>query len=63
MHQYRIAAKFVTRIQQMYENSTCQVIHNGKPSETFEVKTGLRWVHPITINLYHGDRLDNERDC
>ena len=26
----------------MYENSTCQVIHNEKLSETFEVKTGVR---------------------
>ena len=60
MHHYGIPVKFVTLIQQMYENSSCQVIHNGKLSETFEVKTG---VHPITINFYHGDRLDNERDC
>ena len=31
-----------TLIQQMYESSTCQVIHNGKLSETLEVKTGVR---------------------
>ena len=42
MHHCGIPAKFVTLIQQMYENSTCQVIHNGKLSETFEVKTGVR---------------------
>ena len=42
VHHYRIPAKFVTLIQQMHENSTCQVIHNGKLSETFEVKTGVR---------------------
>ena len=42
MHHYGIPAKFVTLIQQMYENSTCQVIHDGKLSETFEVKTGIR---------------------
>ena len=41
-HHYGIPAKFVTLIQQMYENSTCQVIHNGKLCETFEVKTGVR---------------------
>ena len=40
MHHYGIPAKFVTLIQQMYENSTCQVMHNGKLSE--EVKTGVR---------------------
>ena len=42
MHHYGIPAKFVTLIQQMYENSTCQVMHNGKLSKTFEVKTGVR---------------------
>ena len=42
VHHYGIPAKFVTLIQQMYENSTCQVIHHGKLSETFEVKTGVR---------------------
>ena len=55
---------FVTLIQQMYKNSTCQVIHNGKLSQTFEVKAAVKTgVHPITINFYHGDKLDNERDC
>ena len=42
------SAKFVTLIQQMYKNSTCQVIHNGKLSETFEVdrrKTGASYHH------------------
>ena len=65
MHHYGIPAKFVTLIQQMYENSTCQVIHNGKLSKTFKTSKDRRetGVHPITINFYHGDRLDNERDC
>ena len=40
MRHYGIPAKFVALIQQMYETSTCQVINNGKLSETFEVKTG-----------------------
>ena len=42
MHHYGIPAKFVTLILQMYESSTCEVIHNGKLSETFKVKTGVR---------------------
>ena len=42
MHHYGIPAKFVTLIQQVYEYYTCEVIHNGKLSETFEVKTGVR---------------------
>ena len=29
-------------IQQLYENAACQVIHNGKLTEPFEVKTGVR---------------------
>ena len=41
-HHYGIPAKCVTLIQQMNENSTCQVIHNGKLSETFEAKTDVR---------------------
>ena len=36
MQHYGIPAKFVTLIQQMNENSTSQVIHNGKLSKTFE---------------------------
>ena len=42
MHHYGIPANFAILIQQMYENSTCQVIHNGKLFETFEVKTDVR---------------------
>ena len=42
MHHYRIPAKVVRLIQPMY------VTHNGKLSETFEVKKC------ITINIYHG---------
>ena len=57
MHHYGIPTKFVTLIQQMYENSTCQVIHNGKLSETFEVKTGVRQGCILSSLI----SLDNER--
>ena len=64
MHHYGIPAKFVTLIQQMYEHSDYQVIHNGKLSETSEVKTGVRQgCILLPFNFYHGDRLDSERDC
>ena len=42
MHHYGLPPKFVTIIQQMYENATCQVIHDGKLTEPFSVLTGVR---------------------
>ncbi|CAH8564672.1 unnamed protein product [Heterobilharzia americana] len=43
LHQYYgIPQTFINLIQQLYENATCQVIHNGKPSDAFEVKTGVK---------------------
>ena len=42
MHHYGFPPKFVTIIQQLYEDATCQVIHEGKLTEPFSVKTGVR---------------------
>jgi len=42
MHHYGFPPKFVTIIQQMYEDATCQVIHDGKLTEPFTVQTGVR---------------------
>ena len=42
MNHYGFPPKFVTIIQQLYEDATCQVIHNGKQTETFSVQTGVR---------------------
>ena len=33
--------KFVAIIQQLYEDATCQVIHDGKLTEPFSVQTGV----------------------
>ena len=56
MHHYGIPVKFVTLIQQMYEYATCQVIHNGKLSETYEVKTGVGQGCILSpLIFYHGD--------
>ena len=33
---------FTELIQQLYENVTCQIIHNGKLTEPFNVETGVR---------------------
>ena len=42
MGHYGVAPKFIKLIQGLYEASSCQVIHNGKLSETFEMNTGVR---------------------
>ncbi|XP_070183560.1 uncharacterized protein [Littorina saxatilis] len=42
MHHYGIPQKFINIIQHLYEDSTCQVIHNGKLTIPFVVKTGVR---------------------
>ena len=42
MHHYGFPSKFITIIQQLYEDATCQVIHEGKLTEPFNVQTGVR---------------------
>ena len=42
MQHYGFPPKFITIIQQLYENATCQVIHEGKLTEPFFVQTGVR---------------------
>ena len=42
MHHYGFPPKFVAIIQQLYEDATCQVIHDGKLTEPFSVQTGVR---------------------
>jgi len=42
MHHYGIPQKFIKLIQDLYDSSSCQVIHNGKLSESFEMSTGVR---------------------
>ncbi|RUS88821.1 hypothetical protein EGW08_003451 [Elysia chlorotica] len=42
MHYYGIPTKFITIIQTLYEDATCQVIHDGKLTESFNVQTGVR---------------------
>ena len=39
---YGVPLKIIHLIQQLYENAACQVIHNGKLTEPFKVKTGVR---------------------
>ncbi|RUS74162.1 hypothetical protein EGW08_018077 [Elysia chlorotica] len=40
MQYYGIPHKFVNIIRRLYENSTCQVIHDGKLTDPFKVETG-----------------------
>ncbi|KAL9983219.1 hypothetical protein ACROYT_G005358 [Oculina patagonica] len=42
MHHCGIPSKFIKLIQDLYESSSCQVIYNGKLSESFETSTGVR---------------------
>ena len=42
MHHYGFPPKFITIIQQLYEDATCQVIHESKLTELFNVQTGVR---------------------
>ena len=42
MYHYSFPPKFVAIIQQLYEGTTCQVIHDGKLTEPFSVQTGVR---------------------
>ena len=42
MGHYEVPPKFIKLIQKLYEASYCQVIHNGKLSESFEMNTGVR---------------------
>ena len=42
MGHYGVPPQFIKLIQELYEASSCQVIHNGKLSEPFEMNTGVR---------------------
>ena len=41
MHHYGFPPKFINIIQQMYEDATCQLIHDGKLTKPFNVQTGV----------------------
>ena len=42
MHQYRFLPKITSVTKQLYEDSNCQIIHNGKLTQPFAVRTGVR---------------------
>ena len=42
MRHYGIPDKIVSLIRNSYEAMSCKVVHRGKLSESFEVKTGVR---------------------
>ena len=42
MSHYGIPTKFIKIIQQLYEDSTCQVIHNGKLTDPLPLKSGVK---------------------
>ena len=42
MQHYGFPPKFITIVQQLYENAKCQVTHEGKLTEPFFVQIGVR---------------------
>ena len=42
MHRYGCPPKFFNIIRQLYENATCQFIHDRKLTEPYIVQTGVR---------------------
>ena len=42
MQHYGFPPKYIAIIQQLYKDATCQVIHEGKLTDSFQVKTGVR---------------------
>jgi hypothetical protein len=52
MHHYGIFSKFFRIIQQLYEDSTGQVIHSGKLTSPFEVKTGVKQGYMLSPTIF-----------
>jgi hypothetical protein len=44
MTHYGISQKFINIIRNSYNNMQCRVIHEGKLTESFDVKTGVKQV-------------------
>ena len=42
MRHYGIPSKIVELIKEMYDGTSCKVIHDGMLSESFKIKTGVR---------------------
>ncbi|XP_076443967.1 uncharacterized protein LOC143282252 [Babylonia areolata] len=42
MQHYGFPQKYIAIIQQLYKDATCQVIHEGKLTDPFQVRTGVR---------------------
>ena len=41
MQHYGFPPKYIAIIQQLYEDATCQVIHEGKLTDPFQVQAGV----------------------
>ena len=42
LRHYGIPPKIVTLIQKMYDGTSCKVLHEGRQTDSFEIKTGVR---------------------
>lgn len=52
MQHYGIPQKLINIIQQLYEDSSCQIIHNGKLTNPFAVKTGVRQGCMLSLTIF-----------
>ena len=59
MHHHGFPPKFVTIIQRLYEDATCQVIHNGKLTEPCTYKPAFLRGAVVANDLPVGGQLDN----
>ncbi|KAK3740237.1 hypothetical protein RRG08_054258 [Elysia crispata] len=63
LRHYGIPPKIVTLIQKMYDGTSCKVLHEGRLTDSFEIKTGVRQgclLSPFLFILAVG--LANERE-
>jgi hypothetical protein len=64
MRTYGLPEKIVSVIKETYSNYTCQVIHNGKVTDPFAVKSGVRQgcILPSTLFLLVMDEVMRETE-
>ncbi|CAH8495256.1 unnamed protein product [Heterobilharzia americana] len=52
LHYYGVPQTFISLIQQLYEDGTCQVIHNGKQNDAFGVKTEVKQSYLLSPMIF-----------
>jgi hypothetical protein len=57
MHHYGIPSNFIRIIQQLYEDSTCQIIHSGRLTFPFTGKTGVKQGYMLSPTIFLMSRV------